>query len=73
MADPDILIALAGNKVDLVAGNSSTRSVDFTLGASLAAEKQLLFYEISAKSGSNVGELFTDIGELFGELLIDLS
>lgn len=95
-ANPNIIIALAGNKIDLVqnstAGSSSTsesedegepddatatpgeaggspaldsenvRQVSRDEAEAYAKEAGLLFFEISAKTGEGVAEIFTEIG-----------
>lgn len=59
-ADPNIVIALAGNKADLAA---DTRAVPSEEAEAYAAQEGLLFIETSAKSGNNVTELFRLIAE----------
>lgn len=94
-ANPNIIIALAGNKIDLVqnsttgssnpesedegeaddatatpgeAGGSpvldseSIRQVSRDEAEAYANEAGLLFFEISAKTGEGVSEIFTEIG-----------
>ena len=58
-ASPDILIALAGNKVDL----SATRCVPAEDGKAYADENSLLFFETSAKSNTNIVEMFSRIAQ----------
>lgn len=58
-ADPKIIIALAGNKSDL----SEQRQVPTEEAKAYAEEAGLLFWEVSARSGDNVTELFTDIAK----------
>ncbi|KDN43554.1 putative GTP-binding protein ypt5 [Tilletiaria anomala UBC 951] len=57
-ADPNIIIALAGNKADLA---STRRAVPIEDAERYAAEENLLFLETSAKNSQNVSELFTMI------------
>ncbi|KAL0074835.1 ras protein [Phycomyces blakesleeanus] len=56
-ADPNIVIALAGNKIDL----ESRRVIEKQTAQEYANEMGLLFYETSAKSGENVDALFDSI------------
>lgn len=57
-ADPNIIIALAGNKADLA---STRRAIPTEEAEKYAQEEGLLFLETSAKDASNVSELFTMI------------
>ncbi|KAK9475541.1 ras family-domain-containing protein [Dipodascopsis tothii] len=56
-ANENIIIALAGNKLDL----SAKRQVETSVAEAYAREAGLLFFETSAKTGENVTELFTAI------------
>jgi GTPase SAR1 family protein len=71
-ASPGIIIALVGNKLDLVEDSSaanagadsedgSVRKVAVEEGEKLAADEGLLFFETSAKSGHNVRQVFMAI------------
>lgn len=64
-ASDDIIIALCGNKYDLLTGDDgeSARKVSIEEGQRLADEESLLFFETSAKSGHNVNEVFMAIGQ----------
>lgn len=58
-ANQDIVIALAGNKVDL----DQERQVSKDIAEAFAKEENLLFFEVSAKSGEGIKEIFTKIAE----------
>jgi Ras-related protein Rab-5C len=61
-ASPGIIIALAGNKADLADDEENGRQVTFEEGKEYATETGALFFETSAKTGTGVQELFTEIG-----------
>lgn len=61
-ASKGIVIALVGNKLDMVE-NGDERKVAKEEAEKLAEEEGLLFFETSAKSGENVNEVFLGIGE----------
>jgi small GTP-binding protein len=56
-AGPNIIIALAGNKSDM----ESKRNIEFEEVSAYAQENNLLHFEISAKTGANIKELFTEV------------
>merc|ERR1712228_194823 len=56
--NPNIVIALAGNKSDL----SSKRKVEPEEAESYASDNGIFFMETSAKTATNVNELFVAIG-----------
>lgn len=62
-ASKNIIIALVGNKVDVVEENEEERKVAREEAEKLAEEEGLLFFETSAKTGANINEVFLGIGE----------
>ncbi|AQZ14260.1 YPT53 (YNL093W) and VPS21 (YOR089C) [Zygosaccharomyces parabailii] len=61
-ASKGIIIALVGNKLDMVESGGE-RKVAKEEAEKLAEEEGLLFFETSAKTGENVNEVFLGIGE----------
>jgi small GTP-binding protein len=58
-ASPNIVIALAGNKLDL----ANKRAVSYEEAKAYADECSLLFMETSAKTAANVMDIFTSIAK----------
>ncbi|AGO13422.1 AaceriACL084Cp [[Ashbya] aceris (nom. inval.)] len=61
-ASKGIVIALVGNKLDLLE-NGEARKVSREEAEKLAEEEGLLFFETSAKTGDKINEVFLGIGE----------
>lgn len=57
--DPNVVIALAGNKADL----ESRRKVEFEEANAYAQQEGILHLETSAKNGNNVKALFVEIAK----------
>lgn len=64
-ASPNIVIALVGNKIDLLSddADATQREVPLSEAEQYADEAGLLFFETSAKTGEGVLEVFTKIAK----------
>ena len=73
MCYKDILIILIGNKSDL----EGRRAVSYEEGEKFANDNQILFFETSAKEGTNIQEIFTESASILvdkiesGQLKLD--
>lgn len=56
--DPNVVIALAGNKADM----ENKRKVNTEEAQQYAQDNEIIFMETSAKTSLNVKNLFTEIG-----------
>ena len=59
-ANPNVIIYLVGNKIDLPPEN---RTISEEEGKKMANEYKLLFKEATAKAGTNVNEIFQELVE----------
>ncbi len=60
-AEPDLIIMLVGNKLDLINKDSSARKVAKEEGLKLAAENNLIYMETSAFEGTNIASAFEEL------------
>ncbi|CAI4050286.1 hypothetical protein N7582_004877 [Saccharomyces uvarum] len=58
-----IIIALVGNKIDLLSMQNVNRAVRIEVVEDLCQRENLLYFETSAKTGENIHEVFQAIGE----------
>ncbi len=66
--EPDCVVLLVGNKVDLVDRNNKKREVSYEEAKMFAEENKLMFYEASALSNFKVNECFEDLlQEIYNE------
>jgi len=61
LADKDCIIALIGNKLDIVQNNEKKREVTKEEAQSFAYLNHLLFYETSAYNDENINDIFEEI------------
>jgi small GTP-binding protein len=57
--DPDLIVAIVGNKIDMLA----FRKITYEEVRGYAIENEILFYESSAKTNINIQEMFVDIAK----------
>ena len=62
-ANQDIIIALAGNKLDLAESDPVKRKIKKEDAFSYSREENLLFFEVSAKTGEGVKNIFENIAK----------
>ncbi len=60
-AEKGCIIALIGNKLDLVQRNERKREVSREEAQSYAEDNHMLFYETSAYNGSNINDIFEEL------------
>ena len=59
----NVIIAVLGNKIDV-----DDREVSTTEGQTLAEDNQVMFKEVSAKSGVNIQEFFKEVASQLPEV-----
>ncbi|CDO93496.1 unnamed protein product [Kluyveromyces dobzhanskii CBS 2104] len=64
VSDDKLIICLVGNKLDLAAEKESSSLVDESEAREFAKDNNLLFHQVSAKTGENVIKVFEEIGEI---------
>ena len=67
--DPNVVIALAGNKADMEA----KRKVQTEEAQQYAKENEIIYMETSAKTSLNVKNLFVEIGIFYNFLQLNFS
>ncbi len=66
--EPECVVMLVGNKVDLVDRNNKKREVSYEEAKVFADENKLMFYEASALSSFKVNDCFEDLlQEIYNE------
>lgn len=69
LSDSQIVVCLVGNKLD----KESQRQVSFDQGEKYAKEQGFLFFEASAKNGTNIEKIISEICKKFPETKNELS
>ncbi|KAK9171707.1 Rablib [Cryptosporidium parvum] len=73
-SEPDIVVMLVGNKLDLVEKDPSKREVPFDIAANFAQENNLFFSEASAVTRCNVKHIFEHLlQEVYNQKMKDNS
>ena len=68
IAERECIIALVGNKIDLLDRNNRRREVSYEEGKKLAETNNMLFYEASALTSVKVNDCFEDLlQEIYNE------
>ena len=68
IAERECIIALVGNKIDLLDRNKRRREVSYEEGKKLAETNNMLFYEASALTSVKVNDCFEDLlQEIYNE------
>ena len=66
--EPDCVVMLIGNKVDLCDRNNKKREVSYEEAKMFAAENKMLFYETSALCNFKINDCFEDLlQEIYNE------
>lgn len=63
VSDEKLIICLVGNKLDLASETDPSSLVDKSEAREFARENNLLFHQVSAKTGEHVIDVFQDIGQ----------
>jgi Rab family protein len=61
LGEKGCIIALVGNKLDLVERNERKREVSFEEAQAYAEDNHMLFFETSAYNGNNINDIFEEL------------
>jgi small GTP-binding protein len=67
MSAPETLIIIAGNKADC-----TDRSVTFDMIAAFCEDHQLTYFEVSARTGMHIRELFEEVAEKVANNIVEI-